>query len=167
MKRKADPDREMKSVFDIILSFLQSFSITQSFILFPFPRTIMCRQLMEVQYTVVKSMGSWARQAISSSSKTILLKTLKIEKKKTLKNLETFFFLSVTEVTDLLLCGNLVSFGLWTAWNSDSRVFFLALWAIPTDPFSLESGCSYSNIMTAVQRWASSPRMQGEVRRVS
>lgn len=131
MKRKVDPDREIKSVFDIILSFLQSFSITQSIILFHFSRTIMCRQLMEVQYTVVKSMGSWARQAISSSSKTILLKTLKIEKKKTLKILDTFSFLSVTEVTDLLLCGNHVSFGSWTVRNSDSCVFLLC------EPFPL------------------------------
>lgn len=94
-------DREMKLFFDIILSFLQSFSITQSFILFHFPRTITCRQLMEVQNTVVKSTGSWARQASSSSSKTILLKTLKIEKKKT----EKF--------------GNfLPPFGDWSHWSS-------------------------------------------------
>lgn len=145
MKRKADPDRGMTSVFDIIPSFLQSFSITQSFILFHFPRTLTCRQLMEVQHTAVKSTGSWARQASSSSSKTILLKTLKIEKKNNPEKFGDFLlpFCDQSHWSSLVWQSRLIRL------VDSVELGLLCLWAIPTDLFSLESGCSYSNIMTA------------------
>lgn len=133
-------------VLDIILSFLQFFSVTQSFILFHFPRTITCRQLMEVQHTVVKSTGSWARQAISSSSKTILLKTLKIEEKKSWKfwTLSSSFLWLKSPIFCVAIPSHSAC-GQRATWTLASSCFV----GHSPHPFSLESGRSYSNIMTA------------------
>lgn len=145
-------------VLDIILSFLQSFSVTQSFILSHFPRTITCRQLMEVQHTVVKSTGSWARQAISNSSKTILLKTLKIERKKNPENVGDFLLpfcdwshqSSVWQSRLNQLVGS-VQLGL---------LRLLALWAIPLIRSLWRVDAVTATSWLQIQRWASSLCMQ-------